>query len=71
MFIDSIFRWLRRVFAHPDPRFGGFWENPSVDELARRQGVAPVTNLDSLGGDWPEDESVDDFLDMVRKVRGG
>ncbi len=55
----------------PDPRFGGFWENLSVDELARRQGVAPVTNLDSLAGDWPEDESVDDLLDMVREVRGG
>lgn len=61
----------RGVVAEPDPRFGGFWDNLSVDELARRQGVAPVTDLDSLAGDWPEDESVDDFLAMVREVRGG
>lgn len=54
-----------------DPRFGGFWENLSLDELARRQGGEPVTNLDALAGDWPEDESVDDFLAMVRQVRGG
>jgi hypothetical protein len=57
--------------GEPDPRFGGFWEKLSLDELARRQGVGPVTDLDALAGDWPEGESVDDFLAMVREVRGG
>lgn len=54
----------------PDPRYGGFWDNLSADELARRQGVKPVENLDDLKGDWPEGESVDEFLDLVREVRG-
>lgn len=27
---------------------------------------APVTDIDELGGDfWPEDESVDDFIDYI------
>ncbi len=54
----------------PDPRYGGFWENLSADELARRQGVGPVHNLDDLVGDWPENESIEDFLAEIRGPRG-
>jgi hypothetical protein len=43
-----------------------------VWELARRQGVKPIENIDELRGDfWPEDESVDDFLSWVRELRNG
>lgn len=51
--------------------FGSFWENLSADALGRRQGVQPVKNLDDLVGDWPEGESVDEFLALIRSVRGG
>lgn len=56
--------------AEPDPRYGGFWEKLSLDELAARQAVVPVTNLDALAIDWPEGDSVDDFLDTIRGLRG-
>ena len=54
-----------------DPRFGGFWENLSADELARRQGVGPVEDVSKLAGDWPPEDSIDDFFVFVREVRGG
>ncbi len=45
-----------------------FDQEPTIDELARRQGVVPVMDPDVLLGDfWPEDESIDDFL-AARRV---
>lgn len=39
-------------------------------ELARQQGVKPVRSIEDLKGDfWPEDESVDEFLELVRAIR--
>jgi hypothetical protein len=35
----------------PDPRYGGFFDNLSAEELACRQGVGPVTDLSKLA--WP------------------
>ena len=41
-----------------------------LERLAAEQGVAPVTDLESLRADfWPEDESVDDFVKTVRERR--
>ena len=34
-----------------DPRYGGFWDNLSAEELARRQGVKPITDPSTL--EWP------------------
>lgn len=43
-----------------------FWKSPSIDELIREQHIAPVYDLRSLAfSDWPEDESVDEFLTFV------
>ncbi len=41
----------------PDPRHGGFFDNLSAEELARRQGVTPVARVEDLYGhgdpaDW-------------------
>ena len=47
----------------------GFWRNQSVKELARAQGVEPCADPRDLAGDWPEDESVDDFLALIRRSR--
>ncbi len=46
---------LARLNEHEmaDPRYGGFYENLSAEELARRQGVKPIANLDELK--WPFD----------------
>jgi hypothetical protein len=39
-------------------------------ELARRQGVKPIKSIKELQGDfWPEDESVDEFLEWLRTIR--
>ena len=39
-------------------------------ELARQQGVKPIRSIEDLQGDfWPEEESVDEFLDWVRAMR--
>jgi hypothetical protein len=51
---------LRRLAGNapaPDPRFGGFWDNLSPEELARGQGVKPVARVEDLYGhgdpaDW-------------------
>ena len=56
-----------QVEVHPAP--SDFWANLSAEELAQRQGVLPIRSLDDLAGDWPAEDSVDEFLDLVRKVR--
>lgn len=39
-------------------------------ELARRQGVAPIRNIEDLRGDfWPEEDNADEFLSWVRTIR--
>jgi predicted DNA-binding antitoxin AbrB/MazE fold protein len=46
-----------------------FWENHSVETLAREQGVAKVSSVDDLRGDWPPDESLEEFLEELRRFR--
>lgn len=46
-----------------------FWHGKTVEELAREQGVGPCTNPADLAISWPEDESVDDFLALIRRSR--
>jgi hypothetical protein len=46
-----------------------FWQNKSVEELALEQGVQPISRLDELAGDWPAEDSVDEFLALLRKAR--
>ena len=42
----------------------------SVAELAKAQGVTPLSDLRQLAGLWPEDEDIDDFREAVRGWRG-
>lgn len=52
----------REFFAESDP--------PDLLEIARKQGVRPISNFDDLLGDfWPEDESADEFVETIRKWR--
>ena len=48
---------------------GGFWENLTVEQLAERHGSLPPRTLDDLVGDWPEGDSLDEFLRTVRRMR--
>lgn len=43
-----------------------FWRAKTVAELAREQGVKPGGGL---AGDWPQEDSVDEFLAFIREVR--
>lgn len=43
-----------------------FWKSHSIDEIIREQHIAPIYDLRALAfSDWPEDESVDAFLEYV------
>ncbi|MGA2041427.1 MAG: hypothetical protein ABSH42_19265 [Bryobacteraceae bacterium] len=45
--------------------------HPSVDQLTAEQGTGPITDVSVLHGDfWPEDESVEDFLETLHEWRG-
>lgn len=48
----------------------GFWQAPSLVELAAHQGVATPTAFDDLLGGWPADELDDAFEQDFRQTRG-
>ncbi|MEK6703121.1 MAG: hypothetical protein AABZ53_12720 [Planctomycetota bacterium] len=52
-----------------DATADGFWARKSIEELAREQQVTPIRSLDDLRGDWPADESIDDFIHSFREDR--
>jgi hypothetical protein len=44
---------------------------PSVDQLMAEQGTGPIADVSALHGDfWPEEESIEDFLDALHESRG-
>jgi hypothetical protein len=49
----------------------GFYAITDVEALAKRQGVGPLdfARARGLGKFWPEDESIDDFITVVRRWR--
>jgi len=57
------------VRVEVEPLDADFWQGKSVEQLAREQGVQPCADPRDLAGDWPEDESIDDFLAMIRRSR--
>ena len=45
--------------------------HPSVDQLVAVQGTGPITDVSALHGDfWPDEESIEGFLDTLREWRG-
>jgi hypothetical protein len=45
--------------------------HPSVERLMAEQGTAPITDVSMLHGDfWPEEESIEDFLETLQEWRG-
>lgn len=53
------------------------WMNPVpgagngkfVDELAHEQAVKLCTDPLNLAGDWPAEDSIDDFMEFIREAR--
>ncbi len=41
----------------------------TAEELARQQGVEAVDDIEALAGDWPEEDSLDEFLQSLRRSR--
>lgn len=58
-----------RVRVEVEPAGSDFWNGKTVEELAQEQGIHPINNLADLAIDWPKDESVDEFIALVREVR--
>jgi hypothetical protein len=48
---------------------GDFWRGKSIDELMREQGIHGPPNLSHFAGAWPQDESLDEFLEFIREAR--
>jgi len=46
-----------------------FWKGRDFDELATTQGVYPISDIDKLSQDWPEETDFDVFFEAVRSVR--
>jgi hypothetical protein len=45
--------------------------HPSVEQLMAEQGTGPITDVTLLHGDfWPEEESIEEFLDALHEWRG-
>jgi hypothetical protein len=55
-----------RVRVEVEPAESEFWLAKSVETLAEEQGVLPVKAIGDLVIDWPQDESIDEFLALVR-----
>lgn len=70
--LTEAFRKLEGEAPTPDPRFGGFYDNLSAEELARRQGVVPLRSLGDL--EWPfgpEDwEGFEEAVEQWRREAG-
>ena len=48
----------------------GLWEHPTLEQLAKQQGVKPVEKFEDLLGDfWPADEDIDEFNTEIRRLR--
>jgi hypothetical protein len=45
--------------------------HPSLEQLMAEQGTGPITDVSELHGDfWPEEESIEEFLETLYEWRG-
>ena len=43
-----------------------FWQNKSIAELLEDRAPSSAHTLEDLAGDWPEEDSIDQFLAFIR-----
>lgn len=63
---------LSRRYGQPDQVIPeeNFWQSPSLAQLVRAKAPPVIEDIDTLAGDfWPEEESVDEFLDYIYTQR--
>lgn len=46
-----------------------FWEPKTLEQLIQTQQTQPITNIADLAGFWPQEESVDDFIEYIYQQR--
>jgi len=58
-------RRLSQILAEEAPK--------TIEQIAAEQGVGPLDfdELRKLGGNWPEDEDIDEFISFIRESRQG
>jgi len=44
-----------------------FWKSKAFEDLATEQGVYPIDDLSVITGGWPEEESLEPFLEALRR----
>ncbi len=55
---------------HSVPDMVDFWKPRTLEQLLWAQQTLPVTNIDELAVEfWPEEESVDDFIEYIYQQR--
>ena len=47
----------------------GFWNTPSISDFRRQQKTEALRSVNDLAGDWPDSDSIDDFLVNLREGR--
>jgi hypothetical protein len=47
-----------------------FFNPKSLDELAREQGVGPITDIRVFAGGLPDDADVDELIAQLEEIRG-
>jgi hypothetical protein len=57
------------LIESPAPKYPGFSQRPSIEELIRQQGIRPVQSIDDLLGGWPEDQIDDGFEEALKEWR--
>lgn len=64
-------RQRRETIRHEQPGNYSAVGHPSVEQLMTEQGTGPITDVSVLHGDfWPEQESVEEFLEALHEWRG-
>jgi hypothetical protein len=58
-----------RVRVEVESPASEFWAGKTIEDLAGEQHVEPAGRIDDLVIDWPEEDSVDEFLAMVQEAR--
>ena len=60
---------MRFASEFDEDQSADFWKSIPTQELAERQRVSPVNDLDELSALWPADDDPDDLLDFVLAER--